>query len=110
MSKIWTKQEIRAALENNNEWLIRGIKAIYARQTSNEKAVGVTQDHNDIGFNSADSFILSSFAEQIIKHGQDPNPRFASPLSHKQLQLARRRMLKYAGQLEKIANGELQPA
>lgn len=106
--KTWTKQEIRLALENNNAWIIRGISAIYAYQTASEQDAQQTEDRNDVGFNSADSEILSSFAEQITAWNNTParDRRYDSPLSPKQIQLARRRMKKYAGQLARIANGE----
>lgn len=88
-------EQIRNKLATDNRWLARGILAIYARQTEEEKAIAATLSSNGIGFNGCDSFILSSFAEQL-KAGRT--------LSTKQVVIARKKMLKYAGQLKKIAD------
>lgn len=98
-TKTWTKKEIRTALENDDRWLIRGVLAIYNFQTEAEKSQDATLEDNGVGFNGADAFILSQFAEQYKARGF---------LSRKQMDIARRKMLKYAGQLAKIANGKIQ--
>lgn len=93
----WTKQTIKAKLETDNRWVIRGLLAIYSRQTESEKCNGQTKEDNGIGFNGVDSTILSSFVQQW----NDRN--FLSP---KQWVIVRKKIMKYAGQLAKIANGE----
>ena len=60
--KKWTKDEIKEKLANDGRWLVRGLLAIYDRQTADEKAVGATVEDNGIGFNGADAEILSSIA------------------------------------------------
>lgn len=95
--KVWTKAEIREKLASNDNWLVRGLLAIFSRQTASEQEAGVTSEDNGIGFNGADAEILSSFAKFYAKNGY---------LSPKQREIARKKMLKYAGQLEKIAKGE----
>ena len=93
--KTWTADEIRANLATSDTWLKRAIVAIYNKQTDDEKSSGNTHHNNGIGFNGADAFILSSFAEQIKARGT---------LSPKQTAMARTKMGKYAGQLARIAN------
>ena len=57
-----------------------------------------THEHNGVGFNGIDGGIMSSFSEFYKKTGF---------LTYKQMKIARKKMLKYAGQLTKIANGEV---
>ncbi len=103
--KTWTKEDIRHNLEKNDRWVYNAVVAIYNLQTEDEKMVEDTTDHNGIGFNGVDAGILSSFACQIMKWKERAN--YTRPLSKKQLVLARKRILKYSGQLTRIANGEL---
>ena len=93
--KIWTKDEIKDHMEHEDEWLYRGILAIYNRQTDNEQFSGETHESNGIGFNGADAPIMSGFAEFLKKTG------FLTP---KQRFVARKKMMKYANQLANIAN------
>lgn len=95
-AKKWTKEEIRFKLETNNIWLFRGLLAIYMKQTQDEKIDAITKHENGVGFGGADANILSSFARQYSSNGF---------LTAKQIDLCRKKMLKYAGQLAKIANG-----
>ena len=97
--KVWTKLEIKQMLAVSNNALIRSLLAIYNKQTDSEKNAGQTQEDNGIGFNGIDSDILSQYAEFYKLRG------FLSP---KQLVIVRKKMPKYAGQLVRIANGELQ--
>lgn len=94
MAEKWTKEEIRNNLQKSDAWLCRALLAIYNHQTSSEKSSMTTQEDNGVGFNGCDAFILSKFAEDFKKYGR---------LSPKQLELTRKKMLKYAGQLAKIA-------
>ena len=96
--KKWTKEEIREQLANNDKWLVRGLVAIYKFQTESEKASQDTHEDNGVGFNGTDAELLSSFAEQLIA-GRN--------LTIRQIPWARKKMLKYAGQLAKIANGKI---
>lgn len=96
--RVWTKDEIKANIANNNNWLIRGLLAIFNNQTSDEQSAGTTTHDNGIGFNGVDAEILSSFATHYKLRG------FLSP---KQIQIARKKMLKYSGQLTDIANGKV---
>lgn len=98
MTKKWTKAEIRNRLETDDKWLIRGLVAIYNRQTDQEQNNGMTKEENGVGFNGVDSVILSDMAKQHMTRGF---------LSRRQIEIVRGKMLKYAGQLTKIANGEI---
>lgn len=96
--KLWTADEIRANMLKSDQWLYRGLKAIYARQTQAEQSVEGTLENNGVGFNGVDGHILSSFAKQAAYRG------FLTP---KQLAVARKAMPKYASQLAKIANRKI---
>lgn len=91
----YTKAEIRFYLETNDKWLYRGLIAIYNRQTEDEKNAGITRHDNSVGFSGADSSFLSNAAKFLKERGF---------LTAKQRSKVRQAMLKYAGQLEKIAN------
>lgn len=96
--KKWTKDEIKAKLESDNEWLIRGLLAIHSRQTEDEQNSEMTKEDNGIGFNAFDAAILTDFVNQY---------NTAKFLSKRQIILVRKKMLKYAGQLTRIANKEV---
>jgi hypothetical protein len=93
-----TVEGIRDRIAVSDLWLYRGILAIYKGQTQDEKSARTTSHDNGIGFNGADAEILSSFAEQIITRRS---------LSPRQREIARRKMGKYAGQLFRIAEGNI---
>lgn len=88
--KVWTKEEVKDLLKRNDRAVERGILRIYSYQTDEEKHVGRTKTVNDKGFNKFDVEILSSFALQL-KQGEH--------LTEKQINEARPKIQKYAGQL-----------
>lgn len=90
---------IRDNMAENDEWLKRGILAIYKRQTEDEKNAEQTRYDNGIGFGAMDAEILSSFAKQLLK---------GWTLSPRQMTIARRCMAKYAGQLARIVRANRQ--
>ena len=96
--KIWKKEEIKIMLQTNDNAVIRGIVVIYSLQTKDEKKVGETREHNGVGFSKIDAEFMSSLAKFILNRGY---------LTDKQLEYGRRKIMKYAGQLAKVANGEL---
>lgn len=102
--KVWTKEEIRENLESHDHWVTKAISAIYKYQTADEQASEETKHHNNVGFNGVDGRILSSFAKQIDNFRPG---KYRTPLSPKQLKIARKKIVKYSGQLAKIANGEM---
>ena len=91
-----TKSEIRLNVTSKPNWAERAILALYAKQTSDEQAQDATHHLNAQGFNSCDAEILSSFARWI---------QSGHHLSEKQLAIAFKKLGKYAGQLERIAQG-----
>lgn len=96
--KVWKKEEIKDLIENRNDAVIRGMLRIYDLQTESEKVFGDTHENNGIGFSGVDGDIMSSFVKFYNKTGF---------LTFKQIKIARKKMLKYAGQLTKISNKEL---
>jgi len=94
----WTKESIRRMLASDDRWLVRGLLAIYKLQTMDERAQQSTKHWNGVGFNKHDAGFLSSLAESFKKYDR---------LTPKQVKACRKAMLKYAGQLAKIANGEV---
>ncbi len=93
--KPWKLEEIKEKLQSDDRWLYKGILAIYARQTDQEKNAGVTREDNSVGFNGPDSVRMTRHAKTLAKVGI---------LLWEDKADARKRMLKYAGQLAKIAN------
>lgn len=95
VKKVWTKDEIKSLLEKNDLFVAKSVVKIWERQTTSEKTSQSTEVNNGIGFNGLDAKIMSSFAEYFVTHGR---------LSAKQLNLARKKIMKYAKQLTSIAN------
>lgn len=98
MSKKWTKDEIKNLLETNDLAVLRGWLRIYELQTEDEKQIQTTRYNNGVGFNGFDGEILTNMIENFKKWGN---------LTEKQFALLKKKMMKYAGQLAKIANGEV---
>ena len=93
--RIWTEDEIRELVQTNDKVLYGALKKLYAEQTADEQRSGETKYHNGVGFNGADSRIMSSFAEFLIRTGF---------LTDKQKAVARKKLVKYNKQLTKLAN------
>jgi hypothetical protein len=102
---------VRHNLNNSPVWLARGLVALLKRQTPDEVDAQTTHYDNDRGFNASDAQLLTSFAQQCQRWLDTPAHlrRYDSPLSPKQLPIARRKMHKYAGQLVRIAQGQSEP-
>jgi|WetSurMetagenome_2_1015567.scaffolds.fasta_scaffold409829_2 hypothetical protein len=96
VGQVWTLEKIKELIEKNDKMVARSIVQIYQLQTEHEKSLKSTNEHNGIGFNSVDSFILTSFAEFYIDRGY---------LSPRQLEIGRKKIKKYAKQLLKIIEG-----
>ena len=93
--RIWTEEEIKKLVQENDEVLYGALKKLYACQTADEQASGETHVINGMGFNGADAPILSSMAEFLKKTG------FLTP---KQKVICRKKLVKYNKQLTKLAN------
>lgn len=96
--KVWTKEEIKEKLSTDDRWLLRGLLALYKKQTNEEKAYRVTKEHNNVGFNAADADFLSGMARILVE---------GKTLTNNQIAAVRKSMLKYSGQLTRIANKKL---
>lgn len=90
------EQFIREQLASNDNWVLRGLVAIWNKQTADEKEVKVTRHSNGIGFTGSDAEFLSKLAERVSS---------GYSLSFKQMECIRRGMKKYSGQLRRIADG-----
>lgn len=108
--KTFTKEDIYALLTANDLAVVRGLEALYLRQTADERSSETTKYSNGVGFSGPDANILSSFARQIAKWRAEKVEtglnQYPFPLSPKQLSLARYKVRKYAGQLADIANAK----
>lgn len=91
--KIWSKETIRELLLKNDNAVYSGMLRIYDRQTSLEQASQETSDYNAIGFSGVDGHIMSSFTEAYKKYNR---------LTEKQMNIARKKMLKYWRQLLEV--------
>lgn len=91
----WNRENILQLMEMNEQAVVRGLIRIYERQTEDEKKMEQTHVDNGVGFTGADSKFMTILAKFYIQNGY---------LSFKQMEIVKKRMKKYAGQLAKIAN------
>lgn len=104
MTKNEYKAKIQDALRKSDKAVYRSLRLIFMNQTSDERASENTVWLNGVGFNGVDAEILSSFAKQVIAWEDNPETRrYPSPLSPKQLEIARRKMVRYWRQLMPFA-------
>jgi hypothetical protein len=96
---------IKANLAKSDKWVTRAVLVIYQAQTVSEQRSETTREENGVGFNGTDAKILSSFAKQIIDF-EAGKSLFNSALSPRQMGLARTKIIKYAGQLLKVAKAK----
>jgi len=94
----WTKDEMILILSKRDDQVAKALLKLYEFQTANEQDAEETLYRNNVGFNGVDGPFLSNVAQFYNKHGY---------LSPKQLFRVRKALRKYAGQLAKIANGEI---
>jgi len=93
-----TKDTIKALLVNDKA-VLRGLLVIDALQTETEREIGDSVVLNGVGWSGTDAEFMSSLAKQYRQRGT---------LSEKQMVWARKKIQKYAGQLAKVANGEIE--
>ena len=91
----YTVEYIRARIAADPRWTEHAIVALFRNQTADEQCTGETRELNGVGFNGLDAPFMTSLAEWIL------NGRHLTP---KQCAVARRKLVKYAGQLTRIAN------
>ena len=98
------RDQIRVKLQQSNYAVEEAILRLYDRQEADEQNSQVTVHANGIGFNAFDAGILSSFAEQIRADATRARPfGKGRRLSEKQMKIARRKIMRYVGQLTDIA-------
>ena len=91
----WNGALIKERLILSDKWVTAGVLSLYDYQTASEQNSQNTAEDNGAGFNSVDAYILSRYAEFAKKTGF---------LTKGQIVYARKKMLKYSGQLAKISN------
>lgn len=94
-TKMYTKEFIKSKLLTDDKWLIHGLMAINKFQTADERHIGRTEHSNGVGFNAFDAPFLTQMVIRVNRK------LYLSPT---QIATIRKRMSKYAGQLESIAN------
>lgn len=92
--RTYEASEIRYKLETDDYWLCRGLAAIY--KFHKHKETLPTYKQEGLGFTFLDARDLVPLAELYLQR---------KALTPAQLRVARPKMLKYAGQLARIANG-----
>lgn len=95
MERTWTVDEIKHLISVNDKMVCRSLIKLYEMQTASEQATGSTHVQNGVGFNGPDAYILTSFAEFFNRTGF---------LTKKQMDICRKKLMKYAKQLVKVAN------
>lgn len=95
---MWTVDKMKDILNRYDDQVAKAVVKIYEKQTYDEQVSQETKENNGVGFNGVDAPIMSSFARFYLERGY---------LSPKQLSIARKKIMKYAGQLCKIANQEV---
>lgn len=88
--KEWTNQKVKELLLRNDKAVKRGLVLLYGFQTFEEQHSDTANTNNGQGFSKYDAEILSSMARQVQNGWQ---------LSEAQINVARKRIVKYAGQI-----------
>jgi hypothetical protein len=103
--KQWTLPMLRELLNTNDKAVKRALVVIWEKQTEDEKHAHETHENNGVGFNGVDAAILTSFVEQMRKKGEESGVNWKQGeawLSPKQIHLARKKVMKYSGQIWRI--------
>jgi len=89
----WNKDKVKNLLLTNDQAVIRGIIRIWEKQTEDEKVSETTNRNNNVGFTGVDAYILTEYVNFYNRNKY---------LSQKQTALARKKIIKYSGQLLRI--------
>lgn len=100
--KTWTRAQIENLLNTNPIFVERSIVQLFKRQTEDEKQVNNATHNNYRGFNKPDARRMTIYAKSIIKRRKERVE--GQRLDEWQMLDAQKRVMKYAGQLAKIAN------
>ena len=95
---VKTKKEgidfIRSMIKTSDLWVVRGIAAIYSRQTSIEQRNRETSERNGVGFSKYHANQMSGYAQTLLSGGK---------LTPTQMYMARQIVMKYSEQLYDIS-------
>jgi hypothetical protein len=94
-AKVWDKESIQALLDREPKAVIRGLRAIAARQTASELATKTTTESNGVGFSYRDAPFLTDMMRQV---------QAGRTLSPKQFAVTKNMVKRYWRQLAEIAN------
>jgi len=95
---LQTREMILSLLDTSDRAVVRAIVVLQSLQTQAERISEATFEPNAQGWNSVDAAFMGSLARGIAKYGS---------LTPKQMIYARKKVRKYAGQLAKVANGDI---
>ena len=98
MKSIYKREQIAQILFASDANLIKGLLRIYSHQTQDEKITASVNRTNGKGFRSCEAQFLTSLAKQAERKGT---------LSPKQMEILRKKMPVYVGQLTNFANGKI---
>jgi len=93
----FTEYYIRNQVSTRPEELEKAIIELWLRQTDAERVEYETRNLNYRGFNKRDARLFSGYAEQITA---------GTSLDREQWDIARKRIQKYVGQIQRMRNGE----
>lgn len=93
----WDTEQIRELLRTNPRAVVRGVEVIHQRQTLTEQVTASTRDRNGVGWNAFDAEYMTRAADMIARRRRLP-PSMLPRVRH--------RLMKYAGQLARVANGD----
>jgi hypothetical protein len=113
----WTKEDIKALLVatqeagplgkvvktgqvENRKIVYKMLQAMFQRQTADEQCADTTKHVNKMGFNGSDARVLSDIAKKSQQYQN---------LTIRQAAYVAKKLMKYAGQLEQIAKGNVKP-
>ena len=96
--KQW-KEYLQNLVRTNKKALYRAIVVIADYQTPEEKAWGMTIDHNGVGFGAVDAEMMTALALRIKNGGE---------LTEKELAICRNKMPKYWRQLYRISKAKME--
>ena len=115
-SKAAQLRYMRDQLANDPRWVVKGLLEIYKHQTEDEQRAEATDEHNGVGFNSADAKYLSSIAVQMkargVERGLTNLQTFDTEhyITPKQWPIVKKKMQKYAEQLCRVARDKMAAA
>jgi hypothetical protein len=101
------KELITERMQEDRSFLVSMLLELYMRQTDSEKSAKQAGVENGVGWGKVDAPLMTSFVQQVLQWGGTPpaKRRYKSPLSEKQLTIARNRLAKYSRQIWDIMEG-----